>query len=98
MEAAQIAERFDVGIMSTKGLSVTAARRLLDELSASPYLKRVVVLHDFDVYAFSIFGTLFNDTRRYAFENEVPVVDLGLRLSDVEALELDPEPYEVSDW
>jgi hypothetical protein len=98
MEAAQIAERFDVGIMSTKGMSVTAARQLLDRLSGSPHLKRVLVLHDFDAYGFSIFGTLFNDTRRYAFQNEVPIVDIGLRLDDVEALELAGEPYEVSDW
>ena len=33
LRAAQIAERFDIAIMSTKGMSVTAARRLLDQLS-----------------------------------------------------------------
>jgi hypothetical protein len=98
LEAAQIAERFDVGIMSTKGMSVTAARKLLDRLSEGGHLKRVLVLHDFDAYGFSIFGTLFTDTRRYTFSNEVPIVDLGLRLSDVEELGLNGEPYEVEDW
>ena len=98
LEAAQIAERFDVGIMSTKGMSVTAARQLLDKLSEDGHLKKVLVLHDFDAYGFSIFGTLFTDTRRYTFSNEVPVVDLGLRLSDVEELGLEGESYEVKDW
>jgi hypothetical protein len=96
LESARIAKRFDLAIMSTKGMSVTAARQLLDKLSADPYLKKVLVLHDFDVYAFSIFGTLFTDTRRYGFTNEVPVVDIGFRLEDVQGIE--PEPYEVPDW
>jgi hypothetical protein len=98
LEDTQIAERFDVGVMSTKGMSVTAARRMLDHLSASPHLKKVLVLHDFDVYGFSIFGTLGTDTRRYKFANEVPIIDLGLRLADVEELGLESEPYEVTDW
>jgi hypothetical protein len=63
----------------------------LDELSASGHLKKVLVLHDFDAYGFSIFGTLFTDTRPYKFKNKVTVIDIGLRLEDVE--ELDPEPY-----
>jgi hypothetical protein len=102
LEAARIAERFDIGIMSTKGMSVTAARRLLDELSANPHLKKVLVLHNFDVYGFSIFATLFSDTRRYTFNNTVPVIDLGFRLKDIEKFEqefeLEPEPYEPKDW
>jgi hypothetical protein len=98
MEAARIAERFDIGVMSTKGVSVTAARQLLDKLTEGGHLKKVLVLHDFDAYGFSIFGTLFTDTRRYTFSNEVPVVDLGLRLSDVEELGLESEPYKVKDW
>jgi hypothetical protein len=80
-------------------MSVVACRRLLDRLSATGHLKKVLVLHDFDLYGFSIFGTLFTDTRRYTFTSEVPVVDLGLRLEDVEKLEeLDPEPYEPQGW
>jgi hypothetical protein len=98
LEDAQIARRFDLGIMSTKGMSVTAARELLDELSASEALEKVVILHDFDAYGFSIFGTLFTDTRRYKFKNEVLVVDLGLRLQDVQELGLAPEPYVPKNW
>ncbi len=97
LERARIAERFDVAIMSTKGMSTTAARLLLDHLA--PRVERVLVLHDFDVAGFSIFGTLGTDGRRYRFRNDVPVVDLGLRLADVTALGLQSEPVETSgDW
>jgi hypothetical protein len=98
LESTRIAERFDVGIASSKGMSVTALRMLLDELSETGHLKKVLILHDFDVYGFSIFGTLFTDTRRYKFRNKVRVIDIGLRLEDVEEMGLDPEPYEPKNW
>ena len=94
---ARIAERFDIAIMSTKGMSSTAARLLLDRLA--PRIDKVLVAHDFDVSGFSIFGTLGSDGRRYRFRNDVRIVDLGLRLADVEAMELDSEPVETSgEW
>jgi hypothetical protein len=94
--AAGIAERFDVAIMSTKGMSVVAARSLLDRIS--PEIDRVLVLHDFDVSRFSIIGTLGSDGRRYVYENRVPVIDIGLRLADVERMELESEPVQVNSW
>jgi hypothetical protein len=94
---ARIAERFDVASMSTKDMSVTAARRLLDHLA--PYIKSVLMVHDFDVSGFSIFGTLATNSRRYRFDNKVHVVDLGLRLADVEAMGLQSEPVNTGgDW
>ena len=97
LQAAHIAERFDVAVMSTKGMSTTAARLLLDRVG--PRVDKVLVLHDFDVSGFSIFGTLGSDGRRYRFENELRIVDLGLRLSDVEAMGLQAEPVETpGDW
>jgi DNA topoisomerase VI subunit A len=98
LKAARIAERFDVAVMSTKGMSTTAARLLLDRLSARG-VDKILVLHDLDVTGFSIFGTLGTSTRRYVFENEVPIVDIGLRLADVEAMELESEPVLVrGEW
>jgi DNA topoisomerase VI subunit A len=44
---ARIAERFDIAIMSTKGMSTTAARLLLDRLASR--IDKVLVAHDFDV-------------------------------------------------
>jgi DNA topoisomerase VI subunit A len=90
LEAARIAERYDVAIMSSKGVSVTAARNLIDNLSAK-YAVPVLVLHDFDIAGFVICATISSDTRRYTFENEVDVRDIGLRLDDVEELDLESE-------
>ncbi|MBV9584433.1 MAG: hypothetical protein JO213_06055, partial [Alphaproteobacteria bacterium] len=96
LQAARIAERFDIAIMSTKGMSTTASRQLLDR--QSPQLDRVFVLHDFDVAGFSIFGTLASDGRRYRYENNVPLVDIGLRLAEASEMGLQAEPVTVSDW
>lgn len=88
---ARIAERYDLAIMSTKGMSVVAARTLIDRLSDGGV--RVFVVHDFDTAGFSIAATLTGDTRRYEFDNNVDVVDLGIRLADVEAYGLVSEPW-----
>ena len=96
--AEQLAEKYDLAIMSTKGMSVTASRLLIDRLRHRG-LELILVLHDFDVSGFSIFGTLGRSNRRYAFVTDVPVVDIGLRLDDVEAMGLQSEPTNVSgDW
>jgi hypothetical protein len=76
--------------MSTKGMSVTAARMLIDKMCGR-YKIPVYVLRDFDVSGFSIFGTLGGNTDRYTFNNSIEVVDLGLRLTDVNALGLESE-------
>ena len=84
----KLAERYDIAIMSTKGMSVTASRSLVDDLCATAGGIPLFVLHDFDKAGFSILGTLQRDTRRYQFENKVKVIDLGLRLEDVEQYQL----------
>jgi len=89
-QAADLAARFDIAIMSTKGIANTAARRLAEEL-CSTYRIPLFVLHDFDKSGFSILGGFKKDTRRYAFTNKFQVVDFGLRLDDIEALGLDAE-------
>jgi hypothetical protein len=89
-KAAQIAERFDLALMSTKGMSVTAARALADEM-CHEYDIPLFLLHDFDKSGFSIAGTLRRDTRRYEFQNVIKVIDLGLSLEDVEAMGLESE-------
>src|SRR5262249_16076823 len=71
-EASRIAERFDVALMSTKGMSTTAARLLLDRL-VDRGVEKVLVLHDFDISGFSICGTLGTDSGRYVFNNKVPI-------------------------
>jgi DNA topoisomerase VI subunit B len=92
LEAVQIAERYDLAIMSTKGMSVTAARQLVEQLSAHGVT--ILVCHDFDKSGFSILHTLQSDTRRYKFKTRPKVIDLGLRLADVRAMHLESEPVD----
>jgi hypothetical protein len=88
-KAANLANRYDLMIISSKGVSVTAARRLIDDVCGDNNLP-LFVLHDFDVAGFMIAATLERDTRRYQFVNTFEVVDLGLRLDDIAGLEREP--------
>jgi len=71
-------------------MSVTAARELADRI-CSRYKIPLLVLHDFDIAGFSIAQTVGANTRRYEFQNSIKVIDLGLRLKDVQDLDLDSE-------
>jgi hypothetical protein len=92
LERARFAERYDLALMSSKGMGTVAARKLIESLSGKA--ATIFVLHDFDRSGFSIAGTLSRDTRRYEFTTEVPVIDLGLRLADVQAWQLQSEAVE----
>jgi hypothetical protein len=85
-KAMDLANRYDLLIISTKGVSVTAARRLIDSVCGDKKLP-LFVLHEFDVAGFVILGTRQRDTRHYQFSSAVEVVDLGLRLADIVGLE-----------
>ena len=91
-EAVRLAERYDIAIMSTKGTSVTASRKLVDELCFRHAI-RLFVLHDFDKAGFTICGTLRRDTRRYVFANPIKVIDLGMRLADIGGLPAEAANY-----
>jgi hypothetical protein len=88
-KAVNLANRFDLMIISTKGVSVVAARKLIDEVCGG-YGLPLFVLHDFDVAGLLILATLQRDTRRYQFSNAFEVIDLGLRLADIAGLEREP--------
>src|SRR5262249_3318729 len=88
-KAVNLANRYDLMIISNKGVSVTAARKLIDEICGGRELP-LFVLHDFDFDGFKIFGTLQRDTRRYQFAYAVEVIALGLRLADIAGLEREP--------
>jgi hypothetical protein len=91
LEAAQIANRYDVAIFSTKGQSVTAARALIEALSLNGVT--ILVVHDFDKSGIEILHTLYSHTRRYTYRTTPKVIDLGFRLSDVEGLEHERVEY-----
>jgi Topoisomerase 6 subunit A/Spo11, Toprim domain len=94
-EAVHLAERYDLAIMSTKGMSSTAARTLIDRLCR--HRVPLLVLHDFDKAGFSIIGTLKRDTRRFSFNHEVRIIDLGLRLTDIRELDLEDSAEDAFD-
>jgi hypothetical protein len=55
------------------------------------------VLHDFDMKGFSILGTLRRDTERFKWTHPPEIIDLGLRLKDVEGWNLESEPNATKD-
>ncbi len=94
-EKVQLAERYDLAIMSTKGMSSTAARSLIDNLCRKQV--PLLALHDFDKAGLSIAGTLKRSTRRFSFEHNSKIIDLGLRLTDVHDLDLEASAEDAFD-
>jgi hypothetical protein len=94
-EKLKLPERYDIAIISPKGLTNTAARTLIDEVCGKHKL-RLFVLHDFDLYGFRIYGTLKRDTKRYHWQHPAKVIDLGLRLEDVQKYDLMSESCECN--
>ncbi len=92
LKASTIAKRYDLAIMSTKGMSNTAARQLVEGLSDQGVT--ILVVRDFDVSGFSIVHTLRSNTRRYRFRRTPKVVDLGLGLDDAATMRLESEPVD----
>lgn len=71
LEQARIAARFDCAIASTKGMSVTAMRQLIDRLADDVPDLEVYTMTDFDVTGVGIQRWLTESGRRYAFENDI---------------------------
>jgi hypothetical protein len=90
LKTTKLAQRYDIATMSSKGMSVTAARRLAEGICAR-YGVTLLILHDFDRAGMIIKHTLHTDTRRYTFTRPFDVIDLGLRLDDVEEMDLESE-------
>jgi hypothetical protein len=86
---ARISELYDIPIMSTKGMSVTAVRQLAEKWAELGVT--ILVLHDFDKSGFSILYTLQHDSPRYKFRKKPLVKDIGLRLEHVREYGLDGE-------
>lgn len=97
IERARIQERFDVALMSTKGMTVVAARRLIEELTCQACT--ILALHDFDKSGLGILHTMMTSTRRHRYTSTPNVVDIGLRLEDINqfgGLPSEPVVYERS--
>jgi DNA topoisomerase VI subunit B len=99
LNQARIGRRFDLAIMSCKGMSVTAARELVDQTCAR-FKVPLYILRDFDIAGFSIARTIHQTNRRYEFKtrsgDDFKVIDFGLRLADIERLDLGSERVDIS--
>jgi DNA topoisomerase VI subunit A len=86
LEDAGIAEKWDIAIMSSKGVP-NAATCNVGAMAGVP----VLALHDFDLAGFKIVRTLRRGTRlaHGIYEN---LIDIGFRLEDV--ADFEPEPVE----
>jgi hypothetical protein len=91
----RLAKRYDIAIMSAKGMSNTASRTLIDAICCCGV--SLLVLHDFDSAGIIIRDTLEKDTRRYSYKNAPRVIDLGLQYPDIEGLLSEPNDSKISD-
>jgi hypothetical protein len=91
----KLAQRYDIAIMSSKGMSVTAARELVNRICRASV--PLLVLHDFDAAGIIIKDTLENDTRRYRYTSPPKVIDIGLNYGDIAGLPSEPCNSNISD-
>lgn len=89
INVSQLRERFDIAIASCKGMSVTAARDLVSTICRKNNGIPLFTMHDFDKSGFSIASTLGGrDTKPYQFDHKINFTDIGLRMEDVDELDL----------
>ena len=97
----KLAERYDLAIMSSKGMPVVACRHLADEICGTRGIP-LCILHDLDKAGFSMRGTLFGfdhydsnfneRLKRYKYRHDFRIIDFGLHLEDVKKWKLESEP------
>jgi hypothetical protein len=91
LQAAKIAERFDMSIVTEAGFSTVAARTLLSS-GAQKEDYEIFCLHDCDYPGYSILRTLREATERMP-EHSMQVHGIGLTVEQVEAMGKTPETY-----
>jgi len=90
LQAAKLAERYDMAIASAKGYPVEAVRDLFAQAEGGEY--QLFVFHDADIDGYEIARVLGEETRRMPY-HDVEVIDIGLNIADAVEMGLDPEPY-----
>lgn len=89
---AQIGEKYDMAIISTKGMPVKACCDLLSRLQTKT---QIFALHDFDKSGFTILKTLEEGTR---MAQGCDFIDLGFRLADTKGLPSEAVSERTSHW
>jgi hypothetical protein len=99
LQAARLAERYDMAIASAKGYPVEAVRELFSRAEGGEY--QLFCFHDADLDGYNIARVMREATRRMPGYS-VEVVDIGLTVEDALEMGLDPEPFSrkknISQW
>jgi Histidine kinase-, DNA gyrase B-, and HSP90-like ATPase len=90
IDAARLADRYDMAVVTSEGFAAEACRTLLGDLDDRDVT--VFVLHDADHHGYNIARTLGEETARMP-GHHVDVVDLGLTVDDAVAMAMEPEAY-----
>jgi hypothetical protein len=90
LQAARLAERYDMAIASAKGYPVEAVRELFSRAEGGEY--QLFCFHDADLDGYNIARVMREATRRMPGYS-VEVVDIGLTVEDAVDMRLDPEPF-----
>jgi hypothetical protein len=90
LQAARLAERYDMAIASAKGYPVEAVRELFAQAEGGDY--QLFVFHDADIDGYNIARVMREATRRMP-HHRVNVVDIGLTVEDALEMGLDSEPF-----
>ena len=91
LQAARIAERYDMAVVAAEGYATEAAR-ILFEHAEQDRDYQLFVLHDADPHGYNIARTLREETRRMP-GHSVDVVDLGLKLEEALDMGLQTEEF-----
>jgi hypothetical protein len=90
LKAAELAERYDMAIVSGKGYPAEAVRTLFERAEEGDY--QLFVFHDADIDGYNIARVMREATRRMPGYS-VEVVDIGLTVEDALEMSLDSEPF-----
>jgi hypothetical protein len=91
LQAAKLAERYDMAVVAAEGYATQAARVLFQRADRDLDY-RLFVLHDADPYGYNIARTLQEETRRMK-GYRVDVVDIGLKLEEAIEMGLQAEEF-----
>jgi len=91
LEAARLAERYDMAVVAAEGYATQAARTLFRRADRDREY-RMFVLHDADPHGYNIARTLREETRRMK-GYRVDVADIGLKLEEALAMGLESEEF-----
>jgi len=90
MQAAKLAERYDMAICSGKGQPTEAVRELFSRAEGGDF--QLFVFHDADLDGYDIARVMGEETRRMP-DYFVDVIDIGLTVEDAVEMGLASEPF-----